>query len=250
MGLPVIPHLIALFLANGALVLLAGQLYDIATAGRLQLALLVGSSPAVITSALNNSWAPIIYRTTEHQRATVLSHTARDIATLAALISAGVALLSPWLMRLVAGAGFAPLELVPAVAIVAFGCVLSVAYLANVHLVFAAGRSLWLSVITPLSLLVGLASAWLAGRQNPVLLAVGFPATYAALAVGTAWMRRYVHAGSWRETALAWPIGLGLALSVLGGILPLSGPGALVRVALAVLAGLGTLGLARRVVLS
>src|SRR5665647_2436487 len=42
LGLPVIPHLVALFLANGALVFLAGQLFDIASAGRIQLALLVG----------------------------------------------------------------------------------------------------------------------------------------------------------------------------------------------------------------
>jgi O-antigen/teichoic acid export membrane protein len=247
MGLPVIPHLVALFLANGALVVLAGHLYDIATAGRLYLALLVGSSPAVITSALNNSWAPIVYRAPEQQRGAVLAHTARDIATLAALISGGVALLSPWLMRFVAGASFAPLELVPAVAIVAFGCVLSVAYLANVHLIFAAGRSLWLSVITPLSLLVGLTCAWLVGRQNPVLLAIGFPATYAALAVGTAWLRRRVRAALWSETTLLLPTGLGLAVCALGAALPTSGAAALVRVALAALAGLGTLRLARRV---
>jgi len=111
MGLPVIPHLVALFLANGALVFLAGQLYDVATAGRIQLALLVGSSPAVITSALNNSWAPIVYRAPEHERGAVLAHTARDVTTLAALVSGGVALLSPWLLRFVAGASFAPLEL-------------------------------------------------------------------------------------------------------------------------------------------
>ena len=110
----------------------------------------MGSSPAVITSALNNSWAPIVYRAPEHERGAVLAHTARDIASLAALVSGGVALLSPWLLRFLAGASFAPLELVPAVAIVSMGTVLSGAYLANVHLVFAAGRSPWLSVITPL----------------------------------------------------------------------------------------------------
>jgi O-antigen/teichoic acid export membrane protein len=247
MGLPVIPHLVALFLANGALVVLAGHLYDIATAGRLYLALLVGSSPAVITSALNNSWAPIVYRADQRDRAAVLAHTAHDIATLAALISGGVALLSPWLMRFVAGSSFAPLELVPAVAIVAFGCVLSVAYLANVHLIFAAGRSLGLSLITPLSLLAGLTCAWLVGRQNPVLLAIGFPATYAALAVGTAWLRRRVHAALWSETTLLLPAGLGLALCALGAVLPTSGAQALLRVALAALAGLGTLRLTRRV---
>jgi O-antigen/teichoic acid export membrane protein len=247
LGLPVIPHLVALFLANGALVFLAGHLYGIPAAGRIQLALLVGSSPAVITSALNNSWAPIVYRAPGHERGAVLAHTARDIATLTALISGGVALLSPWLMRLVAGSDFAPLDLVPAVAIVAFGCVLSVAYLANVHLVFAAGRSLGLSMTTPLSLLVGLACAYLVGRQNLVLLAVGFPATYLALAVGTAWLRRYVHAVRWSETVLLLPSLLGLVLCVLGGLLPTSGVVALVRVAVAALAGLGTLWLARRV---
>ncbi len=247
MGLPVIPHLVALYLANGAIVFLAGHLYDIATGGRIYLALLVGSSPAVITSALNNSWAPIIYRAPEHQRGAVLAHTARDLATLAALISGGVALLSPWLMRFVAGASFAPLELVPAVAIIAFGAVLSVAYLANVHLVFAAGRSLGLSLITPLSLLGGLAIAYLAGRQNLVLLVVGFPATYAALAVGTAWLRRHVHAASWSETALLLPTALGLVLCALGGLLPTSGTVALVRVAVTALAGFWTLRLARSV---
>jgi len=247
MGLPVIPHLVALYLANGALVFLAARLYGVPTAGRLQLALLVGSSPAVITSALNNSWAPIVYRAAENERGAVLAHSARDIATLAALISGGVALLSPWLMRFVAGPGFGPLELVPAVAITAFGCVLSVAYLANVHLIFAAGRSLLLSVVTPLSLLTGITCAYLVGRQDFVLLAVGFPATYAALAVGTAWLRRHVGAVSWSETALTVPTGLGLAICVLGGVLPTSGTIALVRVVVAALAGLETLRLARRV---
>ena len=247
MGLPVIPHLVALYLANGALVFLAARLYGVPTSGRLQLALLVGSSPAVITSALNNSWAPIVYRAPEHERGAVLAHSARDIATLAALISGGVALLSPWLMRFVAGPSFRPLELVPAVAITAFGCVLSVAYLANVHLVFAAGRSLLLSVVTPLSLLAGLTCAYLVGRQDFVLLAIGFPTTYAALAVGTAWLRRHVGAVSWSETALTVPTGLGLALCVLGGVLPSSGTIALVRIVVAALAGLETLRLARRV---
>ena len=247
MGLPVVPHLVALYLANGALVFLAVRLYDVPTSGRLQLALLVGSSPAVITSALNNSWAPIVYRAPEHERGVVLAHTARDIATLAALISGGVALLSPWLMRLVASPKFRPLELVPAVAIIAFGCVLSVAYLANVHLIFAAGRSLMLSVITPLSLVAGLTCAYLAGRENFLLLGVGFPATYLALVAGTAWLRRHVQAVSWNEAALLLPTGLGLGLCILGGVLPTSGMTALVRVVVAVLAGVGTLRLGRKV---
>ena len=115
------------------------------------------------------------------------------------------------------------------------------------HLVFAAGRSLGLSLFTPLSLAVGLASAYLAGRQNLVLLAVGFPATYATLVMGTAWLRRHVRAASWSETALLLPTALGLALCALGGVLPTSGAAALARVAVATLAGVGTLVLARRI---
>lgn len=80
-----------------------------------------------------------------------------------------------------------------------------------------------------------------------VLLAVGFPVTYAALAVSTAWLRRYVHAVSWSETTLLLPTGLGLALCGLAGVLPTSGSAALVRVVVAALAGFGTLRLARRV---
>ena len=247
LGLPVVPHLVALYLANGALVFLATRLYGVTASGRIQLALLVGSSPAVITSALNNSWAPIVYRAPEPERGAVLRHTASDIATLAAFISGGVALLSPWLMQFLAPPKFGPLALVPAVAITAFGCVLSVAYLANVHLIFAAGRSLWLSVVTPLSLLVGITCAYLAGQHNLVLLSVGFPATYLTLAVGTAWLRRYVHAVSWTETALLVPTVLGLALCAAGGVLPTSGTPTLVRLAVAAVAGFGTLRLARRV---
>ena len=247
MGLPIVPHLVALFLANGALVILAVFLYGVPASGRLQLALLIGSSPAVITSAMNQSWAPVVFRAPQTHRGEVLAHTARDIATLAAFVSGGVALLSPWLLQFEAGSKFNPLQLVPAVAIAAFGCVLSVAYLANVHLIFATGRNLWLCVVTPVSLLTGLTCAYLVGRQDLVLLAVGFPATYAALAVGTAWLRRHVHAVSWSETALLLPTGLGLALCVLGGVLPTSGTTALIRVAVAALAGFGTLRLGRRI---
>ena len=46
-GLPTIPHQVAIYLASGALVLLAGHLFGTADAGRLQLAVLIGSAPAV-----------------------------------------------------------------------------------------------------------------------------------------------------------------------------------------------------------
>jgi hypothetical protein len=54
---------------------------------------------------------------------------------------------------------------------------------------------------------------------------------------------------SWSETALLPSTGFGVALCVLGGVLPNSGTASPVRVSVAMLAGLGTLRLARRVLL-
>jgi O-antigen/teichoic acid export membrane protein len=247
LGLPVVPHLVALFLASGALVFLAGHLFGRTAAGRLQVALLIGSSPGVLIAALNNSWAPIVYRADDRERGAVLAHTARDVAALAALICGGVALLSPWLLRLVAGAGLSPDPLVPAVAIVAFGAVVSVAYLANVHLVFAVGRSLGLSLVTPLSLAVGLAVALAVGRNDLVLLSTGFTMTYVALAVGTAVLRRRVGGAQWREDILLPPLLAGGLLCLVGALLPVDGPAALSRLAAALVAGAATLWLGRRV---
>jgi hypothetical protein len=125
--------------------------------------------------------------------------------------------------------------------------VLSVVYLANVHLIFAAGRSLWLSVVTPLCLLAGLAAAYMAGRESLVLISLGFPATYLGLAAATAWLRRHVGAAAWSETTLCVPLGLGLVLCALGALLPTSGAPALLRVAVAATAGMGTVWSARQV---
>lgn len=237
LGLPVLPHLVALYLANGSLVLLAERWHGPADAGRLGIALLIGASPAVVTSALNNSWAPVVYRAAEAERPLVLQHTAKAFATLSALVAGGVALLSPWLLRFAADERYQPTDLVVPVAIIAAGATLSVAYLANVHLVFAAGRSLGLSITTPLALAAGITVAATAGRTSLLWVAAGFPATYAALAILTGVLRRRIGGPSWRESVLVGPGLVGAGLLVAGALLPVSGAGALSRVVLALAAG-------------
>lgn len=233
MGLPVLPHLVALYLATGALVVLATARFGAADAGRLQIALLVGVAPTVVVAALNNAWAPAIYRVEEAQRGAAVARSARDLMSLAALGAGGVAALAPWFLALLADTRYTRVGLSAAVAIISLGGMLSVAYLANVHLVFASGRTHGLAVATPLALGVGLAVAAASGTASVTALAWGYPATYAALAVLVAILRRRVEATGWSESGLVPALAAGGSLVGLAAMLPTEAWGAVARLALA-----------------
>lgn len=233
-GLPTVPHQVALFLASGILVLVASWLFDTADAGRLQLAVLIGSAPGVLTSSLNNAWAPIVYRTPEAHRGEVLEHTGRDIGWLTSLAAGFVAMTAPLLLAIVAPPSYDPRAMTPAVALVAAGTVLSVLYLSNVHLVFASGRSTGLAVVTPVSLGIGTAAAIMAGNVvGLAAIGVGMTVTYAALATGTAALARQVSSTRWRWQALLPPLALGAVLCLTGGLLPGEGAWLVARLVLA-----------------
>lgn len=247
-GVPTVPHQVAIFLASGILVLVAGWLFGSAEAGRLQLAVLIGSAPGVLTSSLNNAWAPVVYRTPEHHRAEVLEHTGRDIAVLTALAAGFVAAAAPVLLRIVAPASYSPGEMTPAVGLVAAGTVLSVLYLCNVHLVFASGRSAGLALVTPVSLVIGTAGAWLAGRLFDVAaVGIGMTVTYAAMAGGVAVLARRVSPTRWHERALAPALLLGLLLCAVGAVVPVDGPWTVLRLVAAGAMFVVALGVLRRV---
>lgn len=234
-GLPTVPHQVALFLASGVLVLIAAAAYGSTAAGRLQLAVLIGSAPGVLTSSLNNAWAPTIYRTAQESRAIVLEHTSRDIAWLTACAAAWVAVAAPFLLRAVAPSTYDPTALTPAVGVVAVGTILSVPYLASVHLVFASGRSTGLAVLTPVSLAVGAAAASLAARSDLTLVSVGMSITYAVLALLTFGLARRVSPTRWRARVLVLPLLLGGLGCLAGALAPVSGGWLWARVAGAVL---------------
>jgi O-antigen/teichoic acid export membrane protein len=235
-GLPTVPHQVALFLASGILVLVASSLYGSSNAGRLQLAVLIGSAPGVLTSSLNNAWAPVVYRTPEAHRGEVLEHTGRNIGWLTSLAAGFVAVTAPLLLSIVAPPSYDARAMTPAVALVAAGTVLSVLYLSNVHLVFASGRSTGLAVVTPVSLGIGTAAAVVAGNTlGLAAIGVGMTVTYAALATGTATLARQVSRTPWRWQALLSPLALGVVLCLTGGLLPSDGGWLLARIVLAAL---------------
>lgn len=248
-GLPAVPHLVALLLVQNALVLIVSRYFGVADGGRMQIALLLGSAPAMIVSALNNAWAPVIYRTAPEARGAALERTARDVGVVTAALAGGVALLAPFLLRILAPASFAPEQLVPVTAVATLGAVVSVVYLANVHLVFASGRSGGLAIASPVSLVLGVVAAVLLARTGSLTaVAAGFPLIYLALAAGTSLLRRRVSPTRWREAVLAGPLALGVVVCGAGVLLPSDGVLWLsVRFVLAALLGVALLVLVRRI---
>lgn len=235
-GFPTVPHQVALYLSSGILVLIAGWVFDQTQAGRLQLAVLVGSAPGVLTASLNNAWAPVVYRTRLEHRGAVLEQTGRDIGFLTSLAAGFVAIAAPFLLAIVAPPSLDPQQLTPATSMVAAGTVLSVPYLCNVHLVFVSGRSTGLALVTPASLLVGTGAAFLAAHLfGLVATSIGMTVTYLCLALGTRFLARVVSPTRWRMRALASPVLLGGALCVIGATLPTEGPALYLRGALAAL---------------
>ncbi|MFJ6280538.1 lipopolysaccharide biosynthesis protein [Arthrobacter subterraneus] len=152
-GLPTLPHQIAPSAMVTSLVLIVAVMRGPVPAGQLQIGLLLANGIVVILGALNNAWAPLIYKAEPSERIGLLSRTSwvvsGAIVFLAAIFSASVGVLAP----LIAGA-LAGDDVVHRIAVIgASGGILAVYYLANIHLVFLTGNTTMLALTTPLAAL-------------------------------------------------------------------------------------------------
>jgi O-antigen/teichoic acid export membrane protein len=248
-GLPTLPHQISLYLAVGGLVLIATHLLGPSGGGRANIVLTLGIGGAVLISAMNNAWAPAVYRAAPAERGAVLDDSTHRIGMLAACVAGTVALAGPWLLRILAPATYSPDELVAPLAVVTAATVLSVIYLASGHLVFASGRTTALALTTPLSVALGLAVGGLvAVRAGLVGLAFGYVVIYLLLAIATTWVQRRVSDTPWWPPLMPLTLGLAGAVTVAGALLPVSGVGGLIRVAAAAGTALGAVGVLVRAV--
>jgi O-antigen/teichoic acid export membrane protein len=253
-GLPTIPHSLALALATGAMVIIATRFYgrDNPAAGldasaRLYVALNIAIVPTYVTSALNNAWAPLVMRAPASERGETINKTAVDIGWIAACVSTGIALLAPWAIQVIADPKYSVSELVPIVAVVSTVAVLSVTYLASSHLVFVSGRTTGLAVSTPISLGVGVVTAALLVRPLGLIGAsTGIVAMYLCLAFSTWILSRWVSRDRWSPTVMLPPTALALGGALLGGLLPFVGLGAALRVGFGLAVAVFGLGVLRR----
>ncbi|WP_311380743.1 oligosaccharide flippase family protein [Arthrobacter sp. ISL-28] len=193
-GLPTIPHQMALsFLA---LLLVAGtsRLAGLEAAGGLQLGLLIGSAPMMLLGAVNNAWAPMIYRTPTESRGDVLWSSYRTMMLMVVVVVCGFAALAPVVVPFVAGPLAVGFPVTQVALIVALGTPFMTAYLANIHLVFISGRTSVLAVTTPISASVALLLviiSVLAGLPRDIrILALAVPLFHVFQLFMSIWIRR------------------------------------------------------------
>lgn len=158
-GLPTVPHQLATGALSAGLVLVAGHTAGTAAAGELQIALLVGTVTVLLLGAFNNSWAPQVYARPPEDRAAYVSRTAPAVALAAAAAACTIAVLAPVALAVLAPSSIATPRAATAAAVAAAAAPVSVLYLANVHLVFASGRTGLLALTSPASLGLALGCA-------------------------------------------------------------------------------------------
>lgn len=178
-GLPTVPHQIAISSMTLILVSVAAHAAGLAAAGALQLGLLLGSAPMLILGALNNVWAPMIYRTSDEERQQVLRSTFQVVMIVVATLTTGFAILGPSVATIVAGPAAKLFPVFQLAVIASLGSALMAGYLANIHMVFVSGKTLALAITTPAAAFgaVGLAVlSYLAGPASELwLLALAVP---------------------------------------------------------------------------
>ncbi|QDG62555.1 lipopolysaccharide biosynthesis protein [Pseudarthrobacter sp. NIBRBAC000502771] len=166
-GLPTVPHQIAVSFMTLTVVSASSHLVGLDAAGGLQLALLIGSAPMLLLGALNNAWAPYVYRARPEERGEILAGSYRSVMLLTAAMVCGFAVLAPIVVPFVAGPMAQSAPVLQASLIAALGTPFMTSYLANIHMVFISGRTGALAITTPISAVVSLSLVFV-----PVLFGV------------------------------------------------------------------------------
>lgn len=216
-GLPTVPHQVAGSLLLVVLVAVTVASSGVAAAGGLQLAITLGSTPMVLLAAVNNAWAPMVYRSPPAERSALLGSTFRTVSLFVLLLLAGFAVLGPPVIHLVGGPVADQPGVVQSAVMVAAATVAMTGYLVNTHLVFLSGRTGLLAVTTPVAAAAGVALAAVVVAQpaSPLwAVAAAVPAFHLCQSMWSIWLRR--------RTGLPMAPTLGGVLTLALGLPPLA----------------------------
>ena len=182
-GLPTIPHSIAMYLLAAGDRVVVERLQGLVALGAYTISYTVGWLAVILAIGVNNAWAPTVYGASDEQRWTVLAETTSAVMRLMVLVAGGLALAAPVALDLAAPPSYALDGLGNVSALTAASVIPFTWYLANVNTIFWTGKTrvlAWASPLTAASniglnfLLVpplGLAGAALATLLSYVLLA-------------------------------------------------------------------------------
>lgn len=243
-ALPTVPHQLAMASVAVAAVAIATSVGGVPAGGRTQLALLLGTAPLVIIGALNNAWAPHIYRASAQQRPLVLNRSTALVALVALAVVTAFVVAAPAIATLIVGPSSGAVLAGALIAAAATG--LMVLYLANIHMVFVSGRTGWLAVATPIALILAVVTAAiLASRsKESALAALVVPVFYAIQSVSSGIMRRSLTDVRLNARAFAAAVCGGVAVPIIMLLFRMAGldvAGAVAVVLVAVATGGATL---------
>ena len=226
---PLLPQAAAMLGLLSGDVLLTRWLVGEAATGAYQVALQLGNMPFVLAVALFNAWGPLVLSHPLDRRWRWTARTGTALTAVVGLGAAGVSLLGPWLVTLMAGPGFDRVAMVGALGVI---CTVAVSYMVYQGSSLAVldaertGRLAW-AAVAALGVVVALA-VWLAPLHGIVGIATAKALGYAVLMGLTTWFAR-------GHSPLRWPPRLWLVVTVavvvalVGAVAPVEGGAAWLR---------------------
>ena len=217
-ALPMIPHQLAIGTTTAAAIWVVTARVGVDAAAEAQPSLQLATMALAVTSALSYAWTPIVLKASADDQQRLLEETSSVVVWLAALGGAVVALTAPWVLRFLAP--FDLSEMVPLTALTSLTPAIAGAYLAHLQLVFAAGATRPLAIMSPTALGLGAAAGWL---LVPLLglaaLGIGYVVTYSCLFIFTRLVARRAQQVRWSERGLVVPVLVGAAACMVGALL-------------------------------
>jgi O-antigen/teichoic acid export membrane protein len=219
-GLPTIPHGLALYLLSAGDRVVVERLEGLPAAGAYYVAYAIGSLGVFLVAGLNGAWTPMIFGSGRETRWRFLADSAVDVLRVAAPVIAAIAVGAPCALAVFAPSDYDLAGLGTVSALVALASLGYLGYVTQANVIVWRGRTAVLAVATPLAAALNIALCFLLippmGLDGAALATL---IAYAFLAWIT-WLRaRRLASVPWNPTALASaavtaPLGLALALAL------------------------------------
>lgn len=149
-GLPTIPHGLALYMLSAADRVVVERLDSLADAGAYYVAYAVGSLAIFLVAALNGAWGPILFGSEKGHRWSFLAESTIDVTRVVAPAAAALALGAPIALRLFAPSDYALSGLGSVSALVAASALPYLWYITSYNVIVWQARTSILAWATPL----------------------------------------------------------------------------------------------------
>lgn len=244
---PLLPQAVAMLGLLMGDVLLVNAFVGAAGAGAYQVALQLANMPFVLAVALFNAWGPLVLSHPVEDRWRWTARTGTPLVLVVAVGAAGVALLGPWLVRLMAPASFPQHEMWTSLGIMTIVAVAYMIYQGSSLAVLDEERTGRLATAAIVAVVVLVALAWwLSAPLGLSGIAVAKALAYVVLMAVTVKAARSLSTLRW-SPRLWVVLGAALAAGLAGALLPAEGVGAMIRLVAAGAIVVAALGLAPRV---